>query len=246
MKITTQKLMLWLYPVATQNRWVEYADLKFLLPDLSKSGRRSLVAWLKKKGWLITSQSDQGLLLSLTKTGQHQLVQKWPVLQDHWQDWQGEWSILLCLTAPKNDPGFRYLRDQLIQLKAINLTRGVYLYPNNFPTSLLDLVAKLYAQQVVIMRVNQWQWGDEQVILQQRLSLNDLARAYSGISKELKQLLMVKNKQKDLTDQLKKRLFRVFNRLVAAMEDDLGIVNHYFPRVEAPQQLLAYLQQLNS
>lgn len=248
MKENTQKLLMWLHqPHETQaqetsknkqvssQRTIEYDQLRLLLLDLTPGGRRSLIHHLSRKHLIRSERLPRATgryphtQLSLTPHGATALATQFPVFATDRENWAGEWSALIFLQAPSSDPHFRYLRALLLDHRAFQLRRGVYLHPGQFPAKIIDTCRDLYVGQVVITELAEWLFGDERSTINDHFMLSDLMSIYSGISSEINQLLTDKNQQKGLTDKFQRRIFSVFDRLFTALSQDVGLLGHYYP-----------------
>lgn len=237
--------MLWLYP--TVEGWTGRAeDLPWLLPEITPGGRRSLVAHLQSEQYLVVENVMGESSVRLTDHGLRTLEAEIPALSASLQRWDGVWAMLIFLTTPKADPRFRNLRKLLVEQGAGQLSRGVYLYPGEFPPPIQTLCQQLYRGNVVISSVNGWQFGDERSLMNELFLLSDAAEIYSGISSQTKELLGSNFSHSQLNHSPKVQLFTVFDRLANQLNHDLGLVNYYFPQVPKPLNLLADLHNLTT
>lgn len=244
MKLNTQKLLTWLYlPENEQRRLTTYEELELLLPEMTGGGRRSLVHYLTQKLLIRTERIGDQTRISLTPHGIDALIAQFPAFNETLQQWQGEWSVLIFRGGPKGDPHFRYLRQLLLDNHAFSLSRGVYLYPGEFPSQVINVCKEMYVGAVVIVSTHQWMFGDERRIIDQHYLLSDLSEVYSGISKEINQLLELKNNQKRLTKKARLQIYSVFSRLFNVLSTDPGFLHHYYPHVPT---VLTLLKQLHS
>jgi len=244
MKQNTQKLLTWLYSSAEKRSYViNYRQLKLILPDMTAGGRRSLVHYLTKKLLIRTERINDQIHISLTSHGIDALVAQFPVFNEAWQQWQGEWSVLIFRSGPKGDLHFRYLRQLLLDNHAFSLSRGVYLYPGMLPNQVVSVLKEMYVGAVVVVVTNQWSFGDERNIVNRHDLLLDLVEVYSGISKEINQLLVLKNNQKRLTKKARLQVYSVFDRLFNVLGQDPGFLQYYYPNLLT---VAALLNQLHS
>lgn len=244
MRTTSKKLLLWLYH-PHQQRVGHWQDVPWLLPELTAGGRRSLIAHLQNQHYLVVENVVGETTLRLTDHGQRSVEAEFPALSPVLQQWDGVWAMMAFLNAPTTDLRFRNLRKLLMEQGAGQLTRGVYLYPGEFPQALLDVCGQLYRGHIVITSVNGWQFGDERSIVNDIFLLSDALETYSGISREIKQLLDNKKINSELNHSQKQHLFTVFNRFATHLSTDLGIATYYFPQVSSPLNLLTDLQALS-
>ncbi len=261
MKLSSKKLLLWLYPVvpsdsaidaatkaaeaakvAARRRRVSYTQIEILLSDLTEAGRQSLLRLLENKDLLFTDKLRGQLNASISSYGQSQLEAQFPVLKQATNPWQGTWSMIVFLESPPADDSFRYLRSLLLKEHCFALKRGVYLHPGQLSVHVMELLQTTYRNAVIIVQFDNWEFGDDRKIIGQKTNLMGLVDIYSGISTELNNMLNKKLSCKTLTSQQKKAIYSVYHRLVSNLETDSGIVNYYFPQVEDGLQLLNKLK----
>ena len=241
MKATTRKILVWLYsPDLDQERWVDAQDLRLLLSELKKSGFRSLISLLKSQQ-LIVVQAGR---VRLTTYGRDLLESQFPTFGERLDTWEGEWSVIVFLVSPRGDLRFRYLRKFLLGERCAQLSRGVYLYPGEVPSEVSKLLLKLYVGSVVVIKTKDWAFGDEKSIVNELFLLSDIKNAYSGIGDEAGQLLRRKNQGKGSSDQYKKVVYLVFDRLLEMLSLDLGLVHFYYLEEKGGKFLLSRLQEL--
>lgn len=249
MKTSSKKLLLWLYPTqfdsqgsSYQRRRIPYGQIPIILPELSEDGRQSLVRLLESNQLLHTDQLSGELHLSLSSHGKSQLEAEFPLLKKQTDHWQGDWQMILFLNPPKGDKSFRYLRTLLLKNHCFSLRRGVYLHAGEIEDKITDILNKTYRNAVMIIRYDTWSFGDELRIIGQMTDLQSKVDIYSGISTELKKLLTKKMNYKTLTNQQKKAIYSVYDRLYINLAEDVGIINYYYPQVESGFQLLSQLK----
>lgn len=244
MKINSKKVLLWLYTPSNQSRRrVPYSNIKWLLEDLTAAGRQSLIRLMEERQWIFTDELNGESHLSISSYGRNLLEAEIPALVKVNDKWQGEWSMLLFLESPAADQSFRYLRTQLVKGNWLSLKRGVYLYPGDLPQSIKDLLAEVYISHVAVIKLGRWQFGDEQMIIGQKMNMQDLISVYSGIGREITKLLEHFAKNKELSDRQKVNFSSIFSRLLHSLLNDLGLITYYFPTAESGTRLLKRLQQ---
>lgn len=242
MKETSLKVLLLLYPTTTYTPTMRYTDLAWLLPEISPAGRRSLVAQLKTKKLLAIEKLGTRTSFRLTSYGQAAAEAAFPALLRLKGNWQGQWTVLVFRKAPSHDRQFRYLRSVLVEQTAQAISRGVYMYPGQLPQSLQELFFNLYQDSVLVLEAGQVVFGDLRSMIIDTYVLQDIAEAYSGISKELDSLLDPKNKVNTLDQQLKQPMFLVFERFFATLCKDSGLTSFYFPESPRVDSLLSRFQ----
>lgn len=245
MKHTTRKVLLWLYGQgAGSERVVSGDELRLLLPELKNSGFRSLLNLLKKKSLISQEKREAQTTYRLTSYGASLLEADFPLFSSLMSTWSGKWTMILFLGAPKSDRQFRYLRKFLIDEHCGQLSRGVYLYPGTPPEVISKLLLRLYVGSVLVAGISNWSFGDERSLISSIFGLNDLKNSYSGISKEVHQLLKQKNKTKGLKDRDNVAVCLAFDRLMSLLDFDLGLLHYYYPESKSGDKLLSQLQEL--
>lgn len=253
MKTTTKKILLWLYSFnPAENRLVPVEDLRLILPELKKSGYRSLLNLLKSQQYIFIESranssdvaKDQGNFVGLTSHGRNALKAQFPVLKTIDEPFDGQWNLITFLEAPSSDKQFRYLRQYLLNLHCGQLARGAYLYPGQLPVEITNTLNKLYVGKVLVTGLKKWDFGDERLIINNVFHLSDLKSGYSGISKEIYLMLRKSNGQKSIEDRDKSDIHLVFDRLVEFLANDLGLLQFYSPDVKSGLDLLLQLQSL--
>ncbi|MBT3249410.1 MAG: hypothetical protein HN846_03210 [Candidatus Pacebacteria bacterium] len=245
MKQNTQKLLTWLYwPASDEPHSIDYQQLELILPEMTAGGRRSLIHYLIKKLLIRSERIDDKTHISLTSHGADALLAQFQVFNQSWQEWQGEWSVLIFRSGPKGDPHFRYLRQLLLDEHAFSLSRGVYLYPGELPPQIANTIKKMYVGSVIVVVTHQWSFGDERSIVNQQYMLLDLLEVYSGISREINQLLELKNNKKGLTKKSRLQIYSVFDRLFNVLSQDPGFLQYYYSDVPTAVVLLKQLHSM--
>ena len=244
MKQNSKKILLFLYPSVEEPVWFSFSELHKLLPQLSLSGLQSSLFLLDKKDFLRIDKTAIDFKYSLSSYGRSYLEDLFPVLMSTNEKWQGDWSLLIFLQAPKTDKNFRYLRSYLTQNKAIGLTRAVYLFPGTITDKINSDLQRSYKNAVLVLKISQWLFGDDFKVIGQKAELNDLFELYSSISKELDRLIRIKDLNKTFTEQEKQTFFSVLNRFLGVLDADEALLSFYFPEVEGAKKLLNKFQNL--
>jgi hypothetical protein len=251
MKETTRKILLFLYPTTEPNQsqpdhqlLLNTAQLRFLLPELSMAGFKSLLFYLEKNQYLLKHLINEEQYYSLTNYGKEQLEQQFPALSIARRNWLGDWSMIVFLKAIKADQNFRYLRQFLLKQGCFALNRGIFLYPGKLHDLILAELNGRYRQAVMVYQLGECLVGDEEIVIGQKIALSDSLRVYSGISKELDELIKIIGTTKKLKDQPKSYFYSIFNRFVSFLAEDSGLVHHYYPQVEGPLKILSKLQKV--
>lgn len=251
MKETTRKILLFLYPTIEADQaqpdhqlFLNTKQLRFLLPDLSLAGFKSLLFYLEKNQYLLKHLINEEQYYSLTNYGKEQLEQQFPALSIARRNWHGDWSMIVFLEAIKTDQNFRYLRQFLLKQGCFALNRGIFLYPGKLNDIVLAELNGRYRQAVMVYQLGDCLVGDEHIVIGQKIALSDSLRVYSGISKELDELISIIGSTKKLKDQSKVDFYSIYNRFVSFLAEDSGLIHHYYPQVEGPLSILSKLQKL--
>lgn len=245
MKRTTLKILLWLYRDASDDQFlITLEQLQIIVPELSQSGFRSLINLLRKRKLVSGEVRDGQTIFRLTAYGREAIEAHFPNLIIREDEEAINWSLIVFLTPPSTDKGFRYLRKFLLAEGCAQLTRGVYLKPYLIPDKIRQLLLKLYVGNVLITEVGEWAFGDERSVICDNFQLYDLQKTYSGISDEIETLLKDKIVKKDTKDQYNQKICLVFDRLLLAMEGDLGLLDSQFPGTITATHLISRLQNL--
>ncbi len=243
LKQNSYRVLLWLLPTYQNPSPFTPTMVEHCVPQLSESGRVSLLYLLRRKQLISLVVVQSTWLVSLTALGHEALQAKFPALSRRSGQRQPRYLVTF-LKPPSNDPSFRYLRTLLLEQRAVPIARGSYLLLRTPDQSLLTLTRQLYAGSVLITEVGQWIQGDELQIIGQDNSLADLLSAYSSISSQITQLLEKKHSENGLNVADKAELSSIFDRLFTILLEDDGLVGDYFPQVENASQLLKSLSEL--
>jgi len=243
MKENSKKILLFLYPTANDAVWFSFKELQGLVPNLSVAGLQSILFLLDKKDLLRIDKTQTEWQYGLSSYGKSYLEELFPALYESNDKWQGDWSLLIFLEAPKTDKNFRYLRSYLTQNKAIALTRAVYLYPGLISDKIKTDLQNSYKNAVLVLKVSEWLFGDDFKVIGQKAQLNDLFELYSSISKEIDRLISIRSNEKEFTEQAKTTFFSALSRFLSILYTDSALLRLYFPQVESAKQLLHKLQK---
>ena len=244
MKETTRKILLALYPIEDKQPFLTRAQLLALLPQLTPAGFNSLLFLLEKKEYLLRQELNQQVVYSLSAYGVSELEEQFPALSAARRQWRGEWSVIMFLKAPSSDQNYRYLRTFLLSHGCFAFKRGVFLYPGEPGDLLLKELRGSYRQSVAVLGSDKWLFGDERIIIGQKIGLQDSLGLYSGISNELERLITIDGSKKEFHDQSKSDFNSIFDRFVQTLAEDSGLMKHYYPQVKGALDLLADLQKL--
>jgi DNA-binding transcriptional regulator PaaX len=243
MKFTSKKLLMWLYPIGQQQRRrVAYEQVPIIIPEITEEGRLSLIRHLERSDLLFSDRLTEDLHLTISTHGKSQLEADFPVLNQQTEPWQGDWCMIVFLKPPAIDRNFRYLRTVLLKEYCFALERGVYLHAGKLTDKLLDLLEKAYRGCVIIVKYDNLEFGDQLKIIGQKTELRSLIKAYSDIGSQLENMLTKKSKSKRLSNQQKKSIYSVYDRLIRHLEIDHGLISYYFSQVENGLSLLNKLK----
>lgn len=242
MKENSKKILLFLYPSENEPVWLSFNQFQTLLPQLSASGLQSSLFLLDKKDFLRIDKTEIEPKYSLSSYGKSYLEDLFPALSGSNEKWQGDWSLVVFLEAPKTDKNFRYLRSYLTQNKAVSLTRAVYLFPGLIGEKIQSDLQHSYKNAVLVLKVSEWLFGDDFKIIGQKAGLTDVFELYSSISRELDRLIRIKGFNKIFTQQEKESFFSALSRFLSILSADAALLSFYFPQVEGARKLLAKFQ----
>lgn len=246
-KKNAQKLLLALYAQPDQHQvTISVHKLRYLVPDMSEGGYRSLLLFLERRNFLFRERVFGSVAVGITEAGKEALIRLFPALDRSWNSWNGQWMVLVFLNAPKSDPNFRYLRQLLLSEKSLALSRGVYLAAGSFSNRILMETKQLYNQSVVILSADKWHWGLERPVIVKYYDLASRAEVYSGIGSELRRLLSISEVGKKLTDQQKSAISSIIERFAESLKEDPGFTSHYFPGVPGAIDLVSQIQKVIS
>lgn len=246
MKKNSKKLLLWLYKRTKTESWVSLSAVSLVIP-LSSTSLRALLKLHQQSGLLTIDTTQPEWYIQITPLGSELTSGLFPAVSDVYAAWDGRWTVLVFRQAPKTDKQFRYLRDQLVSIRAGAIARGVYLFPGDLPLSFVQLLRSLYnSGQVTVATVTEWQLGSLELLINDVFKLSDVAQLYSGISTEVQQLLAVGDTKKALNGADKEQLSSVFDRFYETTTQDIGLVSHYFSRVPTAIDLLHQMQLIST
>lgn len=244
MKKNSKKLFLWLSGRTNPKDWVSLEHINTVIP-LSSTSLRALLKLHQKSGLLLIDTTQAEWYVQVTQQGRELINELFPAVSSTFATWEGHWTLIVFRDAPKTDKQFRYLREQLVTIQAGSVARGVYLYPGDLPVSTVELLRTLYSgKSVSVAKVNEWQLGSLEAIMNDVFKLSDIANLYSGISNEVSQLLTKRSGKKELNSSDKLVIRSVFDRLYETTAQDLGIVSHYFSRVRSVDEILTQMWSL--
>lgn len=243
LKPNTYKLFTFLYSPDTEF-FANNLQLKNILPDLSDPGRRSLLSYLINQGLVSSERRGTQAWFRLTHDGERQLEEIFPCFQTSMRQWSGDLVLLVFLEPPKGDQEFRYLRNFLVNHWSTAISRGIYLWPQAMFDQYQRQLEPMYRKSWLVIKNGEWLVGDRRSFLQQHFAIDDLVTSYSGISKEIVQLLKLKKTVSSFSDQQKMTLYSVFHRLYSLIQKDSGLHFYYFPQVADPLKLLNQLHFL--
>ncbi|HCC84774.1 MAG TPA: hypothetical protein DEP87_03770, partial [Candidatus Pacebacteria bacterium] len=198
---------------------------------------------LEKKQLVLTQKIAGQTHYGLTTIGRATIEAEMPALASS-VDLKPEWSLLVFQQAPRSDRNFRYLRQFLLQHRWFALTRGVFVYPGMPAELVMNSIQKLYAQSVLIVKVEAWVWGDIRLVIGQGTMASQVDDIYSGISREIDRLIGDYLSEKDLDYQAKQQIVSTFNRLYLVLEQDFYLGAGLHRPANQGRELLGRLQLL--
>lgn len=247
MKISARKILIALYsPDMSSRSIIEYDVLAALVKPISRGGFRSIMKYLQDQHLVETTLVGRTGWARITNSGAKALERQIPALSPTRRDWDGRWCGVAFLEAPKADPHFRFLRQQLLDSGAFQLRRGVYLFPGELPASVEHECQQSYELSVSIFRIDSWLQGDPSRLLFTSDVSHSVINSSSGISKEVRQMLSKNVCWSSATDTQKQHICSVFNRIVSLLESDYGLAHTVFPQVKSSAQVLFDFQRILS
>jgi DNA-binding transcriptional regulator PaaX len=245
MKNNTRKLLVSLYSPNGENPVrIKLSHTKVILPDLTGGGRRSLLHILKEKGLIVSERVLGKTSISLTPHGRQEIEAQFPALSSKWDAWQGSWDCLVFVKAPKTDKQFRYLRTLLVSEGAISISRGVYISPSSFSQKVIVECRELYRDSTLLFSVGEWKIADLRSLIIEKYGLLDTVETYSGISNDIKRLLISVATHNRLIDRHKIDINLVYDRLVSVLSEDPGFSKHYFNEIPNIKGMISDLNSL--
>jgi hypothetical protein len=215
MKINTQKLLLLLI---SDKKWaVSYDHLEYLWPELSPSGRRSLVFHLVKTRLLEEQQNylpGGRVTFQLTELGRRAAVRAFPSLSGVSEDLaspQQGWCLLL-LEAPTEDPSFVKLKKKLAKIGVLRANPKAYVFQTQPSVEIHEFLEKGYFYNVALFEMGKWQVGELRQLVQESTDLKAALYALSGISREVDRLILKEIGYFVPNHQSNSELFSVFER----------------------------------
>ena len=251
MKKNTLKILLSTAAPSDRLRPIAAESLhRFVVPNLSKAGLRSLLYLMKEKGYIkLQSASSQlgaagGAYVFGQSEGWRSLLAAIPALRPEWSSWQGDWACLVFLQAPASDRQFRYLRSFCLNHHYFQLTRGVYLAPTWYLKQTLLELEGVYRHSIQVLTVGEWVGGDVREQILEHFDVMGLSTLYSGISNQYQQLLESFVPKKRLNEQQIKYFRSIFERTHDLLLQDLGLVWYYTNSMRPPLSLVESWQSL--
>lgn len=236
MKYSVKKILLFVFlKKKIENEASKKEQLYILVPELSSSGKRSLISYLKKNQYLLEYQINNTKFLSLSKKAYREISVEMPFILR--TEWQGEWMMMIFNKAPLFDKNFRNLHKQLIKIQARLLQRSVYLYPAPLPDLFLDNLRNDYQNNLFLFTIQQVDESFNENFYFDQKEIQDLLNIYSGISKELNDLLASIKLQNRGINSIKKVLVSCYERLTEYALKENGVIKYYFPTVQSSEEL---------
>lgn len=245
MKNTTKKILLALYPPEKQLFYrLSQESLKFLVPELTKEGFRSLVYLLEKKELLQSVVLEGTIYFISTDKAQQMIKAQFPALETLNEEVSLDWTVIVFSEPPKGDAQFRYLRTKVIQEGGMALARGVYVLATKLSAQFKQTIESLYRDNVYMFSIGKWYFGAENPIIMKHFHISDTLNSYSSISKEVGELLVIFEAKKRLTNNAKEAFCNIYVRWFEILSEDRGLASRYFPQHVSGVQILRQFQQI--
>lgn len=249
MKSRTQKLLLALYPSTDTERFQLPVSVLRELSELTPGGFRSVLHHLEKTEQIMVLRLED-TLVELQPAAKTHLRDSFPALRSMHEDWDGTFTQVVFLEAPKADRQFRRLRGQLTSIGAHCLTRGVYLVAGTLPAGIQADLKVLYQGSVVVTTVDEWQFGSNPLLNELKSNSEQVYHLYSGISTRLFKLLSIQKSQKVLNTKKKEQLFSDYNQFWETIGLDQGYLPFFhttsFTALEVLKQFQSILSRFHS
>jgi len=218
-KENAKRTLVWLYSATTEERWLSKDRISLILAHLTPAGVRSLLYSLEKKQLVFSQRVGGEINFALTNIGKA-LIETEIIGLSASSQAEPQWSMLIFLKPPKSDRNFRYLRLLLLQQHWLTVSRGVFISPAQPIESLIQVIAKLYAQSVIVLGIKDWRWGDIRLVIGQTVGASQVDDIYSGISREIDRLISEVLSKNELNHQDKSQILSVFDRLYSTLKLD--------------------------
>lgn len=196
-----------------------------LLSELTPSGYQSLLSQLTGKELLWYERRPLGKYVGATEKGKRELLDIFPALQTQEAD---SWHLLVFTRAPKADPQFRNLNEQLHRQRWLKLSRGVYAHPFKPSSQITVLLDTFYSDSVMLSTVAEWKIGFKRAVIVREYGLEALSDLYSGIGSECYRLLTTFSHKKGLNYKSILSIKSVIARFESALGDDAGLLPQVF------------------
>jgi hypothetical protein len=188
MKITTQKILLFFHAGGGEEFWLSNSEFENLLPQLTNEGRRSLLYLLKKNHFLKSRKIDKTLLFSITPKGLATLKRLFPFIFLEGDGVPQQQACVIFLHPPAADPHFRQLRKHLLELGSHALQRGIFLFSQGVPETLLVELQENYFDSILVLSIHDWLIKNKYLFIDDEKHFVDVKNTLSGISREVMSL----------------------------------------------------------
>lgn len=246
LKSNTKQLLILLYSQTKAKRSLPIEYIKYLWPELSPAGRKSLCRYLKDKQLISIEKTEDREVIKITDFGKTAIELAMPNLKLFWGNWRGCWLGIFLVNSPVSDPEFRRLRTFLKKNGSFALTRAVYLCPDVNQNQIQRALIGKYQNCVYVWQLGSLIFGDQKILLTERESAQDELIIYSKISKEINNLLDKKNSKKRLTDREIIKIFHIFNRLFDFLENSSGLFLFCDGKTDSIDELITKMFRLIS
>lgn len=242
MKKNTRLLLLALAGDALLQAGLPLSTVLQLPVGETQAGKRSLIYYLKREKQIWLERHQGKLTVGITAQGNRLLEAQFQALRATDAADSPAWQLLVLKEAPAGDPHFRSLSALAKKLRILRVTRGVYANPGKFPTALENHLTTLYDEQhLVRATVKEWVFGLDRPVIVSYYDIENLSDIYSSISKEVRRLL---DSNYTIKGNVYSTIFiicSVISRLEAALSNDYGLVQQYFPETPSARTLVNQL-----
>jgi len=222
-----------------------FEQLNQVLGASGVTSLRSLWHLLEKNGLVVIDDSSKSnKRVSITKLGSEELTNMFPVFRNDWTSWNQQWVSIAFLEAPRGDKNFRYLRLFLVANGAVSFSRGMYIFPILMLPKIQFEIERAYKRSVLLFTIGELHSGQLEQLILEKYRIKEVRIAYSGVSKQIDQLL-IKNRGKNiLINREKNAISSIIESLYSVIQYDIGIINFYFPHSQAIKEILRQIQLL--
>lgn len=230
MRKTTQKILLLLYKTDQEtDRSVPIHFLRECLPELSDSGFRALLHYMRRQQLLSVVGKGMSKCVIGTNTGHRSLeaefswLEKLPPSDPDNQDLERGY-LLICKTVQHSRNHIYDLRQLMKRSGAITIERNVYFWPGELPRGLKVELSSRFRTSVLVIQTREWLFGHWELDNTERVDFVDMDGVSSGISTQLIGLITTVKPSSTMNHQQKMQFFSLLNQIVDTFAETRGTV----------------------